>query len=504
MKKNSFRTALALFIAASLSGCSFIPGTGGNDDDSSAPSKAESSADTSDASEKSENTAAQSSVTDESSAESSEEENILNEVYKAYAEIVTKLESEHGKAHKSLESGISGYAVGLSLVKLMDFNRDGIEELLCAYSDSSDAEFTNRQEVYSYIDGKAVSVYSGKVNYEGGVGPFVEYLDCSDKIYLFTDGNHGYLNYGTWNEFDGKEFKEVFSYKTSPEPDSNGVVPYTIDGKLVTDDEYNSKLDEFRSKGTENHITFYREEEMDRLFSETQNVIDVLKGFLADNSDNTEDTNDSDDTGTSLEQAKAVYKSYIDSGEWRSYEAFGENIENDTTLLDPDFAVFDFNGDGVYEMLMFSKGTDTGPRMQSRSVFCTMENKQVKVLLSGAESAGTIGGNSIHLRYDENADTFYISDSYYSGGWGGQASGSACYTMKDDGSLEQILKIDHSAEFNGDEVFLLNDKNTTEEELDKVSDSLHSIFDLSIVDKLYNEKSDKSNIERLKEYDIIK
>lgn len=495
--QKCFSLIFAVMLAASITGCSNSSTTEGSHVQSSKESSVQQSSEAESSVESSKESSVESSV--ESSQESSEEESKpeeinLSDVYSAYGEVVKRLQADHGTASTSSNSGMSGYATGLAIVRLIDFNGDGTEELLCAYNETADSMFANHQEIFTYADGQAVSVYSGTVNYEGGVGPFVEYLLCADNAYLLTDSVSDSFTRGTWMSFDGSAFSSVLSYKGS---DSENL----INDKTVTPDAFKTEMESFLSKGDRQHLTIYPNGyDLGSLLTDTQQVIDKL--MSASSAANTDDTSTANNGG-SLEQAKQIYSSYIASGKWRSYTAFGEDIQNDTKLLEPEYAVFDFNGDGNYEMLLFSKGTDTGPRQASHSEFCTIENGEVKRLLSAAESAGTMGGNNIRLRYDDSTDKFYIGDGYYSGGWGGQASGSTLYTMSSGGSLEQVLKIDQSIEFNGNEEYKLDDKNTTKEELETISKRLHSVFDMSVVDKLYNETSDKSNMERLKELGVI-
>lgn len=78
-------------------------------------------------------------------------------VQTVYAEVINRLEAEHGESYEDEESG---YLYGLCMIKLWDMDSDGVDELFCAYPQENGVPYYIN-EIYQYQDGQAVLIYQG-------------------------------------------------------------------------------------------------------------------------------------------------------------------------------------------------------------------------------------------------------------------------------------------------------------------------------------------------------
>ena len=125
--------------------------------------------------------------------------------YEAYLEVVDELEASFGKpatiepAHGYLDLDASHFAdlSGLCLLELLDFNRDGLDELVAGYRAPTDGSYHFR--VYGYAQGQ-LHMYIDSIM--GGVGQPVIYELATETLndgqeYLIThDGIRGHRIYG--------------------------------------------------------------------------------------------------------------------------------------------------------------------------------------------------------------------------------------------------------------------------------------------------------------------
>lgn len=489
LKKGA--AVLVMISLLSASGCSAfkLPFFGGEEEKSKS-SETEISQisiakeESSEKSEVSEASRVQESSEEISEAESEPEPfNLQAEMYPAYLEIIKKLVHEYGEGEiNSGTSSMDGYINGLAVVRLVDFDGDGAEELLCAYGKEN---FADTQEIYSFIDGQAVSVYKGNVNYEGGVGPFVEYITRDNKKYLLTNGSYAYTTRGEWLSIEGGKTETVFSFLGSDDPD----MECKINGTVATKSEYKEKMDVFYNSGNLTHIVIYNNDS--NTLEDTLKTMELL-GYGSDSLKNNDN----------YKNAMVLYSAYIESEKWRTYDNFGEMITNDR-LTEQKYAIFDINNDGVFEMLFEAENPNPTMRPETRSVFCTIQNGEVKELLSCATVDGTMGGTNAVVEYSEENDAFYICETQYGSGGGVQGNSIKGYTL--DGVT--LVK-----QFSASSEFVLSNPPTENHTIDgeTVSRQKHDSYirkikqlPIEAVDKLYNEPSDLSNRDRLIELGVI-
>lgn len=162
-----------------------------------------------------EDAAAEESAPDDAASEDEEDDETtalidesLDDVpnaYQAYLELVDELEASYGtpatieSAQGYLDLDASHFAdlSGLCLLQLIDFNRDGLDELVAGYREPTDGSYHFR--VYGYAQGQ-LHMYIDSIM--GGVGQPVIYELATETLndgqeYLIThDGIRGHRIYG--------------------------------------------------------------------------------------------------------------------------------------------------------------------------------------------------------------------------------------------------------------------------------------------------------------------
>ena len=170
-------------------------------------------------------------------------------MYAVYLNKVKELINKYGEANVSS----MGYYIGVPVVRLIDFDGNGIEELYCVYSEDN-LYYANKQEVFGYIDDAVVSIFKSDVNnYGTSVEPFVNYLTCSDKTYLLTDSALQIdFSSSVWSELNANQFKSKISYSIRNNGTTmNEDLVYTVDGKEVVKSDYQNTVDSFIEAGTQ-------------------------------------------------------------------------------------------------------------------------------------------------------------------------------------------------------------------------------------------------------------
>ena len=146
----------------------------------------------------------------------------------AYYKVVRKLLTEYGKP-KLVETG-SGYTVtGVNLIELIDFNSDGINEMVIGKRASAGS--AGSWDIYAFYGGKAHKVYSGE--YTGYSG--------NSTIYAFKttppENSYGNLLH-IGKEASGKTLKFTgMNFKTVNTWEKNGS-SYLLNGNKVSKSKY--------------------------------------------------------------------------------------------------------------------------------------------------------------------------------------------------------------------------------------------------------------------------
>lgn len=107
-----------------------------------------------------------------------------------YAEVVRDSESKYGKL-EIVSSGVSTYYTGVFLVRLLDFDRDGTDELIIGHASKIDGtDFSApAMDIWGYSDGSTVLIRENAQIVHGDVGRSCGYLELDGQYYLATGEN---------------------------------------------------------------------------------------------------------------------------------------------------------------------------------------------------------------------------------------------------------------------------------------------------------------------------
>ncbi len=225
----------------------------------------------------------------------SKAENTKNDaVYSAYYQVIKKKILDEGEPKVTKDIGFkesSAYKVSdICFVKLIDFNNDGVEELVVAEFDEDD--WTDEYEVYAYYDGTVHKVLDDQ-KFElrsqdlGYVS--VELYKKDGKYFIYHWDNTGFPDNGYTLSFDGKKFSKDLTWYSK----ENG---YYFNGKKIEENQYIETVPNFDINIAygENHSTldkyYYSTDDMDvyafsylkksaaeKLANDTKDVINMLK-----------------------------------------------------------------------------------------------------------------------------------------------------------------------------------------------------------------------------------
>ena len=155
------------------------------------------------------------------------------EMLAAFRDVVASLEEEHGKT--------TGKADGLCFVKLIDLDRDGVDELFCAWE--VDQYCSYMTEIYQWIDHEAVLLHQ-ETSYNIGtsIQPCVCFYIGEDTVYI----PYGSENYYEYKSLINHKIETAFTtYYSQGYPLSPDAGPHEINGNpYLTYDEYAQAIDD--------------------------------------------------------------------------------------------------------------------------------------------------------------------------------------------------------------------------------------------------------------------
>jgi len=154
-----------------------------------------------------------------------------------------------------------------------------------------------------------------------------------------------------------------------------------------------------------------------------------------------------------------LYEAFIESRQW----TFMEDGAGDLSEWDFELTarkMFDFDGDGVDELWI--EASEPGGFDKFSGFYC-IEDAQVKELLTGYITGGTIGGDEVAMYYDTQTKQHLAGLSGYAGGFGGNASYGTYYECEN-GQLREVLSLEMESMFDSEPVYTVSGKQVTEEE----------------------------------------
>lgn len=184
---------------------------------------------------------------------SEEERPEESDVMQAYLDVIQELTEQYGEGAIG-SSGLDGQNVmsGLGIVRLLDMNGDGIQELYCAYAQEG-AAFINYQQLYQYREGEAVVIFEGAISNNGtDVSPMTELIYKGENVYL-ADGRPLSLD-GTYLRVIQGGTEEAFRFVSGYMSDDE---KFYINDEEVTQEEYQAEIDAFLEGATVVDIWYY-------------------------------------------------------------------------------------------------------------------------------------------------------------------------------------------------------------------------------------------------------
>jgi|GEM_PF-5832318 len=156
------------------------------------------------------------------------------------------------------------------------------------------------------------------------------------------------------------------------------------------------------------------------------------------------------------------YEAFLKSGQWALLQdGAWDLLERDFELTA--YKVFDFDGDGVDELWLEASKSDG---FDKHSGFYTIENAQIKELLSGYLSSGSSGGDYVAMYYDAQTQQHLAGLVGNTNGFDRFAIYGTYYEYKN-GQLREVLDLTLTSgyeEIDSETVYTVNGKQTTEEE----------------------------------------
>ena len=150
------------------------------------------------------------------------------EMLAAFRNVVASLEEEHGKT--------TGKADGLCFVKLIDLDRDGVDELFCAWEVAQYNFYMT--EIYQWIDNEAVLLHQ-EISFNQGtsVQPTVRFYIGDDTVYI----PYGHANYYEYRSLVNHKVETAFTVFYSFDSDN----AHEVNGiPCTTYDEFMQALDD--------------------------------------------------------------------------------------------------------------------------------------------------------------------------------------------------------------------------------------------------------------------
>lgn len=225
---------------------------------------------------------------EEDAAESEEPEEQADPRSASYALYLEKcreiIETYGEPGAMDIWSGSARAATGLVLAQTIDFNADGVEELLVAYTTNDlvasfqVTEETYRIEVWAYDPdggedgaGSIALIHEQRASYTNGGATFLSQYTRENKVYLFFDGYESTgdtfapgtpMRYGEvlWGMRDDGSFAEMLSmwgeYTEGVAGEGSGTTTFTVDGAEATYDAFVAAAETYTNASTYNLIEF--------------------------------------------------------------------------------------------------------------------------------------------------------------------------------------------------------------------------------------------------------
>ena len=210
-------------------------------------------------------------------------------IYSDYLNIVNQCINQYGGTEvlNGPSSGMEHFT-GLSFLKLIDFNGDGVKELFLAFyvrTNSASDNYENYVYIYNIwgFDGqKAVLLQDG--NYLYGLNGGVQKVFFVNNSYgtFFLHGVADSFCHNYYYGYEGSSFglAKTLSWEEKYDASSHKMIKvYTVDGESSSQDHYNSELDLWGSPSSadeEYSLTYTSSSDHDKVVNMIDSTIDFL------------------------------------------------------------------------------------------------------------------------------------------------------------------------------------------------------------------------------------
>ena len=164
-----------------------------------------------------------------------------------YETTVKNLMDKYGQGEvvRQQYNGSEQYRIeGLGLVKTIDFDKDGNNELLCVCGSYKNNNYTAEMKLYRANGKKVQTVYEDTCIYQGNnTTYYTEFIAEDDAVLLHTKTSHVHDINDEWSKLTGNKVSVAKTLKSKME--NNNVWIYTVDGSNVTAQVFNTQLEHF-------------------------------------------------------------------------------------------------------------------------------------------------------------------------------------------------------------------------------------------------------------------
>ena len=314
-------------------------------------------------------------------------------IYQAYYNKLMKLQGQYG-AVSIIAGEYESWLLGLCFAKLIDFNSDGIEELILAYC--SGLEYTWPQyvlEVWEYNNGEIRQAFKGDCLFNQEIYAAIK-LCYYDNQYFFAQSILNVDEYALWwgedSSLQGVEGTALFGYSESKIlPVHSLLVKYTdagdtyqIDGVDMTWEDFaNDNLWSDYSKNLEDFWLTDDEKaaELNKTLAELENTFATLQGYLGITTKITQ-------TESGWKQA---YIDYVQEAGWGD------------TYFNYEFYLLDVNGDDIPELLVDFQTTAEG------ATISTYDGSQINTMYMWTYGFSYIPGENLFCDSGGHMDVYY-------------------------------------------------------------------------------------------------
>lgn len=262
----------------------------------------------------------------------------------AYYDLIQEYQKKYGEGEMK-NSRDQKYLGGLCFIKMLDFNKDGKDELVLAYEtvgiDKNTKVFPPKYkiEVWDFKDQNVKQVYAGDPYAHDGGTSCLYISRVEEKYYIIAGAADAFKNDYIWG-YSGENFEQVTTLEAVFFDEGS----YKIDGTDVTREEYDLVIDKWWAE-YEEYGLFSGEENEQKSLDATRSTIESLEKTLKIKK-NAEVKTEEKKIEETKYKGEEVYKDVLDA--YKS--AFGNQFKTLDGYYVPtnsELQMLEWSGDGV-------------------------------------------------------------------------------------------------------------------------------------------------------------